>query len=259
MPITGPDVVLMEKRGHIAYITLNRPERLNAISGELGNRLAECYDEFNQDESLWVSILTGTGRAFSAGADLKDMNERGGPGGVTAVRRRPGLGSGLDVWKPTIAAINGFALAGGWNLAQQCDIRIAADTAQFGITEVKWNLPAGWCVDVPRIIGLGHALEIVLVGDRISAQRAYEIGFVNRVVPADRLMDEATALAERICENGPMSVRMHKEILYRGTTLTKSEGQALGRHILAPLNWSEDSKEGPKAFVEKRKPQWKGR
>ncbi len=255
------DVVLYERSGPIATITLNRPERLNAISPEVFARLPEVWDQFDADAEARVAILTGAGdRAFSAGADLKVMNESGGPAGFGR-GRGGGLRRGLapSTWKPILAAVNGFAIAGGWWLAQLCDIRIASERATFGISEVKWNLPAGWVTDLTRIIGMGHALEIVLTGERISAQRAYEIGFVNKVVPHERLMDEARAMAQIIAENGPLSVRAHKEILLRGYLLSREEGNAVANHILSRLMTSEDAKEGPRAFVEKRKPVFQGR
>ncbi len=254
------DVVLYERRGYVATVTLNRPERMNSLSPEVFARLPEVWDQFEADGEARVAILTGAGdRAFCAGADLKVMNESGGPSGFGR-GRRGGMGRSLGPsgWKPVIAAINGYAIAGGWWLAQLCDIRIASDRAQLGISEVKWNLPAGWVTDLTRIIGMGHALEIVLTGERISAERAHEIGFVNKVVPHDELMAQAHAMAELIAANGPMSVRAHKEILHRGYLLSREEGNAVANHILTRLMTSDDAKEGPRAFVEKRKPVWKG-
>ena len=257
------DVVLYERRGHTALITLNRPERRNALSPDVFRRLREVWDQFDADSEARVAVLTGAGdRAFCAGADLRVMDESGGIenfGRSDELRPRGGFSIDPKTWKPTIAAINGYAIAGGWWLAQLCDIRLAADDAKLGISEVKWNLPAGWVTDLTRIIGMGHALEVVLTGEPISAQRAYEIGFVNRVVPKAELMDAAFALADVIAGNGPMSVRAHKEILYRGYLESREEGNAVAGHILSPLMKSEDAKEGPRAFLEKRKPVWKGR
>ena len=253
------DVVLYERRGHVALVTLNRPERRNALSPEVFSRLREVWDQFAADGEARVAVLTGAGdRAFCAGADLKVMNEGGGIQNFGRGSNRPlgRLDPGTN--KPIIAAINGYAIAGGWWLAQLCDIRIAAAEAKLGISEVKWNLPAGWVTDLTRIIGMGHALEVTLTGEPISAQRAYEIGFVNKVVPRAELMDAAFEMAQTIAENGPMSVRAHKEILYRGYLLSRDEGNAVAGHILSRLMQSEDAKEGPRAFVEKRKPVWKG-
>jgi enoyl-CoA hydratase len=254
------DVVLYERTGHIATVTLNRPERMNALSPEVFARLPEVWEEFAADDGARVAILTGAGdRAFSAGADLKVMSESGGPGGFGRGRRGMGGSMAPIGWKPVIAAINGYAIAGGWWLAQLCDIRIASDQARLGISEVKWNLPAGWVTDLTRIIGMGHALEITLTGEQISAQRAYEIGFVNKVVPHAELMTAAREMAGIIADNGPMSVRAHKEILYRGYLLSRDEGNAVANHVLSRLMTSEDAKEGPRAFVERRKPVWQDR
>lgn len=260
--MSGQDVLLYEKRGKILYLTLNRPERLNALSGELFDALAKAWGRFNEDDDAWVAVLTGTGdRAFSAGADLKQAAER------FSGERKPGrtaplptLGDGLECWKPVIAAINGYCVAGGWMLAQRCDVRIAAEHAEFGIAEARWNLPAWWIADLTRIIGLGHALEIALWGDRrISAQRAYEIGFVNKVVPKERLMAEASEWAERMLDLAPLCVRNLKQILYRSFNLSSPEAMALGRAIEQNLMTSEDIKEGARAFADGRKPTYKGR
>lgn len=252
-------VLLYEKKGHIAYLTLNRPEVLNALNVELHEALAKAWADFNDDDELWVAVLTGAGdRAFCAGLDLKERARLESQGAAPR-RQLPTLGEGLECWKPTIAAINGYCIAGGWMLAQRCDLRIACEDAQVGITEVKWGRSPWWVVDLPRIIGLGNALEVCLLGERMGAQRAYEMGFINKVVPRQELMTTATQWAEILCENAPLSVRGLKEVLYRGLTLTHDEGLALARHILAPVSLSEDAREGPRAFAEKRKPAWKAR
>jgi len=166
----------------------------------------------------------------------------------------------MDLWKPTIAAINGYAIAGGWCLAQECDIRIAAEHAELGVAEVRWNMGAGWLHPLTRQMHLQHALEVVLWGDRrITAQRAYEMGWVNRVVPKERLMDEAMAWAERILYLAPRDVRNLKEILYRGFHMSPMEGAAFARGLEQNLIGMEDSIEGPQSFAEKRKPQFKNR
>lgn len=259
MPISGPDILLYEKKDRVVTITLNRPERMNALSIELMKRLAEAWERFRADEDAWVAILTGAGeRAFSAGFDLKDQAERDAQGERMPLRL-PRL-TNLEIWKPMIAAINGYAVAGGWMIAQECDIRIAAEHAQMGISEARWNLPAGWIHNLTRQIGLGHTLEIVLWGDRlITAQRAYEIGWVNRVVPKERLMEEAGEWAERMLYLGPRAVRNFKEILYRGSYLPPHDAEAFARALERNLIGMEDTVEGPKAFAQKRKPVFKNK
>ncbi len=261
MPITGPDVLLYEKRDRIVQITLNRPERMNALSIELMQRLYESFERFRDDDDAWVAIVTGAGdKAFCAGLDLVDQAGRDQEGvGFPKPGQLPHTAE-LEVWKPIIAAINGYAIAGGWALAQFCDIRIAAEHAEMGIAETRWNLPAAWVYNLTRQIGLGHALEIALWGDqRISAQRGYEIGWINRVVPKERLMSEAMSWAERMLYLGPRAVRNLKEVLYRGFYLPQHEGLAFGHAVAANLLGMEDTVEGPKAFAEKRKPVFKNR
>jgi len=267
MPISGPDIVLYEKKDKIVTITINRPERRNAISLELAARLGEAWTKFRDDEDAWVAILTGAGdKAFCAGLDLIEQ-----AGGDSGSERRGGARRGkmalppctpldFDIWKPVIAAINGYAVAGGFLFAQHCDIRIAAEHAEFGIAETRWNMPAYWIVDLTRQIGLGHALEIALWGDgRMTAQRGYEIGWINRVVPQDKLMEEAFSWAERMLYLAPRCVRNLKEILYRGFYLPPSEGLAFALALEQNLAGMEDTIEGPRAFAEKRKPTFKNR
>lgn len=257
-------VLLYEKRadGRIVVMTMNRPERLNAINAELGNAIIEGFERFRDDSDARVLILTGTGeRAFSSGADLRDMTERNTTGTPAPPRRAEAPVNELyNLWKPTIAAINGYAIAGGWMLAQQCDIRIAAEHAELGISEVRWNVGAGWVHDLTRQLLLGHALEIVLWGDqRITARRAYEMGWVNRVVPKEQLMAEAMVWAERMLELGPRAVSNLKEILYRGYYMPPEQGKAFAHGLEQNLRGMEDTIEGPRAFVEKRKPVFKNR
>ena len=259
-------VLLYETRenGRIAVMTMNRPESMNALSGELMMAIGDGWRRFAEDDEAWVAILTGAGdRAFCAGADLKETASVRAKGGEVYRGRTTmpyPLAETLNLWKPTIAAINGYAVAGGWMLAQQCDIRIAAEHAEMGIAEARWNMGAGWIHDLTRQIGIGHALELVLWGDkRITAQRAYEIGWVNRVVPADKLMDEAMSWAERVLSLAPRAVRNFKEILYRGYYMEPMQGRAFARSLEQNLSGMEDSLEGPSAFAEKRKPNFKNR
>lgn len=259
MPITGPEILLYEKKDRVVTMTLNRPERMNALSLEIMGRLEEAFERFRQDDDAWVAIITGAGdKAFCAGLDLKDQAERDAKG-EGFPRSRPRFHH-LDIFKPMIAAINGFAIAGGWLIAQQCDIRIAAEHAEMAISETTWNLPASWVVDLTRQLHLGHALEIVLWGDRrITAQRGYEIGWINRVVPKNKLMEEAREWAERMCYLGPRCVRNLKEILYRGFYMPPSEGLAFADALEQNLFGMEDTVEGPKAFTERRKPRFKNK
>ena len=259
-------VLIYEKRfnGRVVVMTMNRPEAMNALNRELSDAVYNGWERFRDDDEAWVAILTGAGdKAFSAGADLKEATRIRTGQSKPIPRRTRRLGplcEALDLWKPTIAAINGYAIAGGWSLAQQCDIRIAADHAELGVAEVRWNMGAGWLHTLTRQMHLQHALEIVLWGDRrITAQRAYEIGWVNRVVPKQRLMDEAMEWAERVLYLAPRDVRNLKEILYRGFYMSPMEGAAFSRALEQNLIGMEDSIEGPKSFSEKRKPQFKNR
>lgn len=265
MPLTGPNVLLYEEKvvsgssGKIVVITLNRPERLNATSIELADRLADAWQRFEDDDDAWVAILTGAGdKAFCAGADLLDPAVTTISGGKTMTKRKETAPAWIS--KPTIAAINGYALGSGWMIAQACDIRIAAEHVEMGIPETKWNQSAGWVCDLTREIGIGHALEIVLWGDkRITAQRAYEIGWVNRVVPKEKLMQEAMSWAERMLYLGPRAVRNLKEIIHRGYYMPTEMGRRFAYALEQNLKGMEDTLEGPRAFAEKRNPHFKNR
>jgi len=260
MPLTGPDILLYEKKDRIVTITLNRPERLNALSLELEERLAEAWERFRDDDDAWVAIVTGSGdKAFCVGFDLKDQAERDRAGvEIPDVANRPSIRP--ETWKPIIAAINGYVVGGGFSLAQACDIRIAAEHIEFGITETQWNAPVPFAYELTRTLHLGHALEIALWGDRrISAQRGYEIGWINEVVSKEQLMDRAMEWASRMLDLAPRSVRNIKEIIYRGFHLSPSDGAAYAAALETNLHGMEDSIEGARAFKEHRKPQFKNR
>ena len=259
MPISGPDILLYEKKDRIVTLTINRPERMNALSIELLERMADAWIQFRDDDDAWVAIVTGAGdRAFCTGFDLIDQAERD--------KRGEGLPLVLpkfypfQIWKPIIAAINGYAVAGGWWLAQSCDIRIAAEHAESGIPETRWNMPGGWVHGLTRRLNLGHALEIALWGDgRISAQRGYEMGWINRVVPKEKLIEEAMSWAERMLFLAPRSVRNLKEVLYRSYDKSSADAEAFGTALETNLLGMEDTIEGSKAFAEKRKPDFKNK
>jgi len=258
-------VLLYEKKfdGKVVVLTMNRPEDGNSLNRPLSNALSDAWETFQADREARVAILTGAGdKFFSAGADLKETTlERTGQTKLPPVKRygiTDPLPESLRLWKPTIAAINGYAIAAGWYLAQQCDIRIAAAHAEMGIAESRWNMPAAWISSLTRQLPLGPALEIVLWGDkRITAQRAYEIGWVNKVVPKEQLMAEALDWAERMLYLAPRAVRNFKQILYRAHYMPAEEGYAFALAVEQNLVGMEDSIEGPKAFSEKRKPNFK--
>jgi len=251
--------MLYEKRDHIAIVTINRPEAMNAFTQEMLEGMDAALADFNADPDLWVAILTGAGeKSFSAGMDLKQALPSLAEGeemGYEDHTKRPFS----DVFKPIIAAINGHCLAGGLEFIQGTDLRVAAEHATFGLSEVRWGvIPAGGShVRLPRQIPWAIAMELLLTGQSIDAQRAYEVGLVNRVVPVDELMSTALELAELICRNGPLAVRTAKEIAVRGLALETPFviEKALAERVLA----SEDFKEGPRAFAEKRAPRFKGR
>jgi enoyl-CoA hydratase len=253
---------LYEKRGSIALMTYNRPEALNAINQEVGRLSSEAWEDFKKDPELRVAILTGAGdRAFCAGADLKQMIPA--RTGAESGRRWPRNSRrfGDDIFKPIIAAVNGVCVAGGMETLLGTDIRIAADHARFGLQEPRWGLApfAGSHVRLPRQISYCRAMEILLVGDLINAQTALEIGLINRVVPLGELMPTAFALAERLCENGPMALRTIKEIVLRSLSMPMDQAFFLESSFGEEIFASEDAKEGPRAFAEKRKPAFKGR
>ena len=246
-------LVLYERKGHITHIILNRPEKRNALNTALFEELQEAWIRFRDDNDAWVAIITGAGQTFSVGLDLVAMS---------AGERMPLPKSSpicQGVWKPTIAAMNGWAIAAGWYIALECDIRIASDDAQMALREVEWGLPSPGVDSLPRHVSLGLALELLFTADPLGAQRAYEMGLVNRVVPPDQLLSTANAMAERICENGPLAIRSTKQMVYKSLWPAIHEMQDLATSLMATATDSEDIREGPKAFAEKRKPQYKGK
>jgi enoyl-CoA hydratase/carnithine racemase len=256
-----------EKRDRIAYITFNRPEVLNAMHAPMHVELAEIWQDFKDDDDRWVAIVTGAGdRAFSAGNDLKaTAAQNAGGGRADQGGRRPSFAaitSEFECWKPMIAAVNGFAMGGGFETALACDIIIAAEHAQFGLPEPRVGLVAG-AGGIHRLVRkapFNVAMGMILTGKRISAQEAYRIGVVNEVVPLTELMTAAERWANDIMECAPLCVRLSKEAVYTGITKTVDEALASDRvHISPRLMASEDSKEGPRAFAEKRPPRWTGR
>ena len=250
-------ILLYEKRDKIGYITLNRAESLNAVSRALSDKLTETLLNLDNDPDVWVGIITGAGdKAFCVGADLKDVEGLGVPEEWEAeyVRKL------TSVTKPLIAAVNGYCLGAGFTLALAGDIRIASDKASFGTPDQKLNTVDCYAsLTLTNFIPPAIAMEILFTGDRISAQEAYRVGLVSRVVPPAELMPTAELLAKKICENGPLALRACKELAKRGRTMTLDEGLCLFKALAHTVLVSEDTREGITAFLEKRPPVWKCR
>jgi E-phenylitaconyl-CoA hydratase len=264
--VTVPDFknITYETKGRLAYVTINRPERRNAIDPDTSRELRDAFEAFKSDDAVWVAILTGAGdQAFSAGADLLAMAEAfaGGAQGMRYDVPFGGITRGFECWKPIIAAINGYCLAGGLELALACDIRVAAEHASFGLPEPKRAIipAAGGTQRLPRSVPLAFAMELLLTGDRFDAETALRFGLVSRVVPADRVMATAEEIAAKVLECGPLAVRAIKQAALRGREMSLEDGLKLESQLAGQVFQSEDSREGPTAFAQKRKPEYKGR
>jgi enoyl-CoA hydratase len=259
---------------HIVRITIDRPEARNSLDMEHFAQLRGAWDRFGDDDDSWVAIITGVGPDFCVGADLKtyipqitklqaQMKEEGVAeidgyrldDGVKAVLRN------VKLYKPIIAAVNGTCVAGGMEMLGGCDLRVAADTATFGVMEPKRGLFAGGgtTVRLPRQLPFPAAMELLLCADRVSAQRVYDMGLVNEVCPPARVMERALDYAQRITANGPFAVRKTKESVLRGMAVDMKEAYKIESEISKEVFSSEDAVEGPLAFAEKRAPQWKNR
>jgi len=256
--------VMYEKKGHIAYVMLNRPEVMNALHYNTSVELNEIFADFKQDDESWVAILTGAGnRAFSAGNDLKATAAATARGERLPENPVPfgGITSGFTCDKPIIAAVNGIAVGGGFEIALACDLIIAAEHARFGLPEPRVGLiaGAGGVHRLPQQIPLKLAMGMLLTGKQITAQEAFRLGLVNEVVPAAELMAAAERWANEILECSPLSIRLTKEAVLSGLNSPVEEAMKMDRPLIKRLFASQDFVEGPKAFAEKRKPQWTGR
>ena len=255
--------VLYEKKGAIAYVTLNRPKVLNALSQRTWEDLRAAFEEARDDADVHGVILTGAGdKAFIAGADISELAQ------VTAVQAERSSTYGQEVLnlvenlgKPVVAAINGFALGGGCETAMACTIRLATESARFGQPEVKLGvLPGGGGTQrLPRLVGKGRALQLILSGEMISAQEAYRIGLVNEVVPAADLIPRAEAILKQIFANAPLAVRYSLEAVNKGLETSQTEGLALEASFFGLCAGTEDKQEGTQAFLQKRAPEFQGR
>jgi enoyl-CoA hydratase/carnithine racemase len=255
------DEVLRERRGHVEILTINRPEARNAINGGVSTAMSSIMDELADDTDCWVVVITGSGdKAFSAGMDLKAFSS--GEGGDIIGARGGFAGLTMrDFPKPIIAAVNGSALAGGFEIMLSCDLVVAAEHATFGIPEAKRGLiaGAGGLIRMPKRLPMAVALELAMTGDPIDATRAHALGLVNKVVPADSLLEEALALAERIAANAPLAVRYSKSVMKRAAEVPESEGWSINQEAVGIVFSSADAMEGPVAFAEKRPPHWQGK
>ena len=251
---------IVEKADHIMTVRINRPDRLNALHPPANAELGEVFDDFAADDDMWVAIITGEGRGFSAGNDLRYQAEGGER--VPTPRGFGGLTSRFDMTKPVIAAVNGVAMGGGFEIALACDLIIASENAKFALPEPKVGLAAlaGGLNRLPRQIGPKRALGMILTGRHVSPEEGKELGFVNDVVPHDELMNAAMDWAKQICACAPLSIRASKDVVYKSLDSASLQSVMEGKYdsVKAMIS-SEDFIEGPKAFAEKRAPNWQGK
>jgi len=260
--------ITFERHEAVALVTINRPETMNALDFAANDELIEVWKRVRDDAAIRAAVITGAGdRAFCAGADLKTytMNyARRGPAEIRAITDGPGFGGitrSLDVMKPIVAAVNGYCISGGLELALACDVRLASQNAEFAHQDVRWGFHPcdGGTQRLPWIVGLGRAFELILSGDRIGAEEAYRIGLVNRIHPRERLVEEALALAARMASRAPLAVQAAKSVVLRGLGRPLEDGLRLESFSFYQLKDTEDLAEGTRAFAEKRKPVFRGR
>jgi enoyl-CoA hydratase len=253
-------MIEFETRGHVAVITINRPEARNAVNGDVASGIEAAIDQLEEDPDLWVGVLAGNGPVFSAGADLKAISSGQAAGLVTARGGFAGLVARART-KPVIAAVDGPALAGGTEIVLACDLVVASSAARFGVPEVKRSLVAagGALFRLPQKLPINVATELVLTGDPISAERAHHFGLVNALCEPGQALDAAVELAERIATNAPLAVRESLAVMTATKGLDDGESFRLSNEAMGRLARTEDYAEGPLAFIEKRDPVWKGR
>ncbi|MEV6360521.1 enoyl-CoA hydratase-related protein [Nocardia asteroides] len=252
-------MVEFAKHGRIAVVTLDRPQVRNAIDHADAEVIEDLIDAIELDDTIWVSIITGTGPVFCSGANLKAIADGGSPA-KTARGGFAGLVARSRA-KPLIAAVNGPAIAGGCEIVLACDLVVSTTTASFGLSEVKRSMVAagGGLYHLPQVLPRNIAMELALTGDPITAHRAFQLGLVNDLVEPDDLMDAAFGMAERVAANAPLAVRHARTVLQAGLTLEAAEAMELGEQMMTSIRETEDFSEGARAFLEKRPPQWVGR
>jgi enoyl-CoA hydratase/carnithine racemase len=258
-----------EKHGHVRLITIDRAEKMNSLDLEVNDRIVEVWREFDADDDAFVAVVTGAGdKAFCAGADLKTytMNfaRRPAPEFRTKYTNGPGFGGitrNMDIFKPIVAAVNGYAISGGFELALACDLRFCSPNAEFALQDAKWGFHAcdGGLIRLPQIVGMGHAMEIILSGDRIDAEHAYRIGLVNRILPQGELLGYALDYAQKLASRSPLSHRFAKEVVKRSMGLHMDEALRLESRSFHDVGLTEDLAEGTTAFRERREARFKGR
>ncbi|MEI8302414.1 MAG: enoyl-CoA hydratase-related protein [Burkholderiales bacterium] len=258
-----------DMHGPVCLITIDRPHKMNSLDFEANDRLVEAWRRFDADENARVAVITGAGdKAFCAGADLKtytmDFARRPAPEFRSRFTNGPGFGGitrNLDIFKPIVAAINGFAISGGFELALACDIRFCSPNAEFALQDAKWGFHAcdGGLIRLPQIVGMGHAMEIILSGERVDAEHAYRIGLVNRVIPQERLLQATLDYAQMLASRSPLSQRFAKEVVKRSVGLHMDEALRLESRSFHDVGLSEDLAEGTTAFRERRDARFTGR
>ena len=255
--MSDADTVSYEVSDGIATITLRRPDKLNAMNSAMREGIVATFKRFDADGAAKVAILTGEGRAFCAGADLKEMADT--KFGAPPAESIPHLGRTFHVSKPTIAQVNGIAYAGGFLLAQMCDLCPASEEAEFGLTEVRWGRGAPWATPLIWMLPQRIMMELLITGQPMPARRAYELGFVNRIAPAPSLAEETMALARVIVANAPLGVKAGRQLTYMACEMGRSAAFPVGDFCFEAAYKSEDAIEGPRAFRERRAPRWQGR